>query len=721
MKMLQEDVAETTRDILFAISRQLANNSLSAFQLAEHRPPDFAVRVNIVFFLSLSCSLITALSAVLALQWVANYDMGLNTSSARKRALQRHTRFVGIRAWKVGELIASLPLLIFIALFLFFVGIADWLWHINQIISAIVIGAISIGFLAYGVTNVIGIIYIEAPFRTPISKALAVLSREGINWVKSIACTFLPAFKKNGRETIRWTRLRQLWHSIPKSKSFMSSSFTECEEKIFEGKEGMVIDSLLWIANTLEISPSSRDLLLILIKEFVQLPVELLIEAKSIRNAPWDSIFTILCNPYSGKWGARDYSEEELEEARFICKASSMISTGIKNDTIKAFHKSMANIQDDIALTSARLACYRHWEPDFPIQSIVRCACKCISSLPPHYFHFILLNVQKSWPQIDEFERAEIFNDLAEAYTISTINENTTMSLIEINTLNVIFDLVIQLVDGETGHREKHLVASYTKAIEWILMYKNRYYDISKLHRSIRQQILARIASVNPSSEYGSGQFATLLDLLLPMIASKVTAMKTEDMDIFISVMSMVYTKYRYKVHKLDEVLLTGLGYDCTSPNNEVNPWAALVTNFDRFLTYRMDHSKEDYLAVIDTMESLLFHRRPNFRRMDSRSQLALTQIQEPSLALLLSWWCPGDWKFSAITQLDFGTWNQALEKRVFETWSHPSQDIVNTDSQIAFLRALITDGPSTAKQGAVALLERSSFEEVDEKKVIDS
>ncbi|PVF91043.1 hypothetical protein CPB86DRAFT_452853 [Serendipita vermifera] len=177
MKLLQEDPAETTRDILFAISNQLANNSIPAFQRIEYETPEYAVVVNGPLFTSLSCSLIAALLAVLALQWVANYDMGLNTSSAHKRALQRHLRWMGIERWKMGEIIASLPLLIFVSLFLFFIGIADWLWHVNRAISGIVIGGIGIGCLVYTITNLISIIILDAPFRTPVSKGLVPLYR----------------------------------------------------------------------------------------------------------------------------------------------------------------------------------------------------------------------------------------------------------------------------------------------------------------------------------------------------------------------------------------------------------------------------------------------------------------------------------------------------------------------------------------------------------------
>ncbi|PVG02306.1 hypothetical protein CPB86DRAFT_751811, partial [Serendipita vermifera] len=63
--LLQEDSAETTRDILLVITRQLANNSVPAFEPTPFTPEAWAIRVNGFFFASIMCSLVVALFAVL--------------------------------------------------------------------------------------------------------------------------------------------------------------------------------------------------------------------------------------------------------------------------------------------------------------------------------------------------------------------------------------------------------------------------------------------------------------------------------------------------------------------------------------------------------------------------------------------------------------------------------------------------------------------------------
>ncbi|PVF97759.1 hypothetical protein CPB86DRAFT_734365, partial [Serendipita vermifera] len=300
MKLLEEDPAETTRDILLIVSRQLANSSFPAFEPTAHETPPFAIVVNGLFFTSLSCALIAALLAVLALQWVANYDMGLNTSSPEKRALQRHIRFRGIEKWKMSELIASLPLLIFTALFLFFIGIADWLWHMNRAISGIVIGGIGIGCLLYTITNLISMVNVDAPFRTPLSKEIPGIIRWTINNLLSTL----------GRASGRWPR--SVIDSLPAALSRAIRSrrdavhtaqqqltFTKREEKFFYGKEKdtVALDGLVWLANHVEISPASRDTWVTLIKRLTEVPASLLIDEEKIKDAPWKAIFEMLCTP----------------------------------------------------------------------------------------------------------------------------------------------------------------------------------------------------------------------------------------------------------------------------------------------------------------------------------------------------------------------------------------------------------------------------------------
>ncbi|KIM22378.1 hypothetical protein M408DRAFT_323744, partial [Serendipita vermifera MAFF 305830] len=112
MKLLSEDQEGLTISILLRISNQLANNTIPAYVAGEFEAPQYAVVVNALLFSSLCCSLVTALAAVIALQWVNEYDARIDTVDAKKRALIRHFRFLGVQTWKMGQIIAVLPLLL---------------------------------------------------------------------------------------------------------------------------------------------------------------------------------------------------------------------------------------------------------------------------------------------------------------------------------------------------------------------------------------------------------------------------------------------------------------------------------------------------------------------------------------------------------------------------------------------------------------------------------
>lgn len=153
-------------DALITISQQLSNSSTQPFQPTTFSPPSYAVRVNYYFFASISCSLIAALAAVIALQWVGGYDSGLVTTSAEDRSIQRQFRYTGVQRWKMNEIIAMLPALIFTALFLFFIGLAEWLWYLHHGIAAVVLAGLSLGAGFFFVTTVASIIAPSAPYRT---------------------------------------------------------------------------------------------------------------------------------------------------------------------------------------------------------------------------------------------------------------------------------------------------------------------------------------------------------------------------------------------------------------------------------------------------------------------------------------------------------------------------------------------------------------------------
>ncbi|TFK36505.1 hypothetical protein BDQ12DRAFT_699565 [Crucibulum laeve] len=87
-------------------------------------PDTSAIRVNIFWFLSLVLSLATVLIGTLCMQWLREYERDASLSHKESIGL-RHIKYCGLLAWHVPAITAA-------ALVLFFGGLLDFPWQINN-------------------------------------------------------------------------------------------------------------------------------------------------------------------------------------------------------------------------------------------------------------------------------------------------------------------------------------------------------------------------------------------------------------------------------------------------------------------------------------------------------------------------------------------------------------------------------------------------------------
>ena len=87
-----------------------------------YSPSLSAVRINTLWFASLVFSLATASFGMSVKQWLREYLVCDYTSPQARLRIRQH-RDPGMRAWKVLELAAMLPLLLQLSLALFFAGL----------------------------------------------------------------------------------------------------------------------------------------------------------------------------------------------------------------------------------------------------------------------------------------------------------------------------------------------------------------------------------------------------------------------------------------------------------------------------------------------------------------------------------------------------------------------------------------------------------------------
>ncbi|KAH9478609.1 hypothetical protein JR316_0009066 [Psilocybe cubensis] len=140
---LQPNPLDAQVQLLQSISSQLqslgSNSSIGVQEFSQNQftPGASSIRVNIFWFTSLTLALISVLLGILCKQWLREYQRyeGL---SAKDAFPVRHLRYEGLLGWHVPAILSSLPLLLQAALVLFFAGLIDLLWTINDLVASIV-------------------------------------------------------------------------------------------------------------------------------------------------------------------------------------------------------------------------------------------------------------------------------------------------------------------------------------------------------------------------------------------------------------------------------------------------------------------------------------------------------------------------------------------------------------------------------------------------------
>ncbi|KIM28598.1 hypothetical protein M408DRAFT_38306, partial [Serendipita vermifera MAFF 305830] len=132
-RLLQEDVPAVMLEVLITLTNNFANGTHQSFTKEPFVAPHDAVVINCLLFASLGVSLAAALTSVIALQWVADYDSAIarGGGSPQDEAKRRQLLFGGILFWRMSEIIAALPLLLYGAVILFFAGSIQWVWVVH--------------------------------------------------------------------------------------------------------------------------------------------------------------------------------------------------------------------------------------------------------------------------------------------------------------------------------------------------------------------------------------------------------------------------------------------------------------------------------------------------------------------------------------------------------------------------------------------------------------
>ncbi|KAF8265188.1 hypothetical protein EI94DRAFT_368278 [Lactarius quietus] len=184
-KNLSPNSSDTTNALLTQITQQLVNisngtplTSAAAKTNQPFKPTVSAVRVNVLWFLSLVLSLTCALSATLMQQWARRYqELAHHTGAPHKCGRIRARIFHGIRRFGMARAIATMPLLLHASVFLFFAGLIDFLFPINKTVSYTTLACVVAFALAYAILTILPNLYFDCPYATPLSGVIWRLSQ----------------------------------------------------------------------------------------------------------------------------------------------------------------------------------------------------------------------------------------------------------------------------------------------------------------------------------------------------------------------------------------------------------------------------------------------------------------------------------------------------------------------------------------------------------------
>jgi hypothetical protein len=133
-------------------------------------PPNYAIWVNALWFLSLVISITCALLATLLQQWARRYlKVTQPRYSPHKRARIRAFFAEGVDKFLLPWAVEALPTMLHLSLFLFFAGLAVFLWNVNLTIFKLVLSWVGLCVALYGCITFIPVFRHDSPYHTPLS------------------------------------------------------------------------------------------------------------------------------------------------------------------------------------------------------------------------------------------------------------------------------------------------------------------------------------------------------------------------------------------------------------------------------------------------------------------------------------------------------------------------------------------------------------------------
>jgi WD40 repeat protein len=171
--------------LLRRISMQLANENITEFPLpsTDFHPSGVAQAVNVLWFSSLILSLFAALFGIFVKQWLNTYGNWNDIADPRKAVLVRDAYRRGLTSWRVPNILATLPLLLQLALLFFVAGLLTYLWTIDNVVAGALSVLVVTGVMVAVVAIVLPVYFESCSYKSPLGLLLVrVLKSNFASW-----------------------------------------------------------------------------------------------------------------------------------------------------------------------------------------------------------------------------------------------------------------------------------------------------------------------------------------------------------------------------------------------------------------------------------------------------------------------------------------------------------------------------------------------------------
>jgi WD40 repeat protein len=156
---------------------QLANQPLDDIPLPpiKFHPSRVTKAVNVLWFSSLILSLFATLFGIFVKQWLHTYSNWSDIADPREAVLVHEFYRHGRERWHVSSILATLPLLLQLALLFFVTGLVIYLWTLDTVVASCLSVLVVAGVITALIAIVLPVYYPSCPYKSPLGLLLVRL------------------------------------------------------------------------------------------------------------------------------------------------------------------------------------------------------------------------------------------------------------------------------------------------------------------------------------------------------------------------------------------------------------------------------------------------------------------------------------------------------------------------------------------------------------------